>query len=116
MIDGVSGWGQLVVSGRLWLFVCMPRVGGKHSGMPLSPPLPLSPCATQGPLPEPAYSHAQRWGRAFVPEPLGTEFLFLPAQRLALCGDACTGSSVEAAWRSGRAAGDAVARMLLSAA
>ena len=70
----------------------------------------------QGPLPEPVYCHAQRWGRAFVPQPLGSEFLFLPAQRLALCGDACTGSSVEAAWRSGRAAGDAVARMLLDPA
>lgn len=68
----------------------------------------------QGELPEPLYVHAQRWGRAFATQPLGTEVLFLPAQRLVLCGDVCTGSSVEAAWRSGQAAGNAVADMLLA--
>lgn len=45
----------------------------------------------QGALPEPLYTHSQRWGRAFVTEPLGAEMLFLPAQRLVLCGDVCTG-------------------------
>ncbi|PRW57559.1 FAD NAD(P)-binding oxidoreductase family isoform 1 [Chlorella sorokiniana] len=68
----------------------------------------------QGDLPEPLYTHAQRWGRAFATQPLGAEMLFLPAQRLVLCGDVCTGSSVEAAWRSGRAAGNATADMLLA--
>lgn len=70
----------------------------------------------QGALPEPASCHAQRWGRAFAEAPLGSEFLFLPAQRLALCSDAAAGSSLEAAWRSGRSAGAAVAAMLQSAA
>lgn len=47
----------------------------------------------QGELPEPLYVHAQRWGRAFAPQPMGTEMLFLPAQRLVLCGDVCTGAA-----------------------
>lgn len=67
-------------------------------------------------LPQPAYCQAQRWGRAFITEPLGAEFLLLPAQGLALCGDVAVGSGVENAWRSGRAAGEAVGRMLRSAA
>ncbi|KAL4448177.1 hypothetical protein ABPG75_005396 [Micractinium tetrahymenae] len=67
-------------------------------------------------LPQPAYCYAQRWGRAFITEPLGAEFLFLPAQKLALCGDVAMGSGVENAWRSGRAAGEAVGRMLRAAA
>lgn len=54
------------------------------------------------------------WGRAFVTQPLGAEFVLLPAERLALCGDATIGSGVENAWRSGRAAGAAVGRMLRS--
>ncbi|KAI3434661.1 hypothetical protein D9Q98_002725 [Chlorella vulgaris] len=70
----------------------------------------------EGVLPPPASCHAQRWGRAFVASPLGAEFLFLPSQRLALCGDVTAGSSIESAWRSGRAAGDAVAAMLLASA
>lgn len=84
------------------------------------PPLPWRNCTSppqQGyALPQPAYSYAQRWGRAFVTEPLGAEFLFLPAQKLALCGDVAMGSGVENAWRSGRAAGEAVGRMLRPAA
>ncbi|PSC73118.1 FAD NAD(P)-binding oxidoreductase family isoform 1 [Micractinium conductrix] len=76
----------------------------------------MRPFLPGGTLPRPAYTHAQRWGRAFVTEPLGAEFLFLPAQRLALCGDVATGSGVEAAWRGGRAAGAAVASMLRSEA
>ena len=73
---------------------------------------PFSSDCLQAPLPEPAYCHSQRWGRAFAAEPLGTEFLFLPSQRLALCGDVAAGSSIEAAWRSGQAAGGSVGRML----
>ncbi|KAL4441882.1 hypothetical protein ABPG77_003798 [Micractinium sp. CCAP 211/92] len=69
----------------------------------------------QGALPAPVHVSAQRWGRAFVAEPLGAELLFLPAQRLALCGDVAAGSGVEAAWRSGRAAGAAVGRLLRAA-
>ncbi|KAL4433913.1 hypothetical protein ABPG75_000354 [Micractinium tetrahymenae] len=69
----------------------------------------------QGALPEPVHVSAQRWGRAFVTEPLGAELLFLPAQRLALCSDVAAGGGVEAAWRSGRAAGETVGRMLRSA-
>lgn len=63
-------------------------------------------------MPQPIYCRAHWWGRAFVNEPLGSEFLLLPAQRLALCGDVALGSGVEKAWRSGRAAGEAVGRML----
>jgi predicted NAD/FAD-dependent oxidoreductase len=47
-----------------------------------------------------------------VAQPLGTELLFLPSQGVVLCGDTAAGSSVEAAWRSGRAAGNAVAALL----
>lgn len=77
------------------------------------PPSSPSPRSWQGfALPQPIYCSAHWWDRAFVDEPLGSEFLFLPAQRLALCGDVALGSGVEKAWRSGRAAGDAVGRML----
>jgi len=69
-------------------------------------------CCLQA-LPQPAYLHAQRWGRGFNQRPLGVACLAAPKQRFVACGDFCLGPLVEDAWLSGRAAADKIAAALL---
>lgn len=73
----------------------------------------------QGGIGQPSYIHAQRWGRAFITEPLEVECAAVPEFAFAACGDFCGGGGsggrdgkrtpVEAAWLSGVAAAEAVA-------
>jgi renalase len=63
-------------------------------------------------LPKPAHSLAHRWRYAFAPEASGRDCHIDSKQRLLLAGDWCVGNRAEAAFISGRAAGEACHALL----
>jgi predicted NAD/FAD-dependent oxidoreductase len=63
-------------------------------------------------LGEPVHAEIHRWLYARVEQVLGVHCVFDADARLAFCGDYCLGPRVEAAFDSGRAAGEALRRAL----
>eukprot|EP00878_Enallax_costatus_P045432 GHUV01054729.1.p1 GENE.GHUV01054729.1~~GHUV01054729.1.p1 ORF type:complete len:202 (+),score=84.88 GHUV01054729.1:274-879(+) len=66
----------------------------------------------QGRLQEPAFVQVHRWGSAFPANPFGSPCLTAESAQLAACGDFCLGAGVENAVLSGKAAAEAMIRML----
>ncbi|MGF1456438.1 MAG: NAD(P)/FAD-dependent oxidoreductase [Alphaproteobacteria bacterium] len=61
-------------------------------------------------VPDPVYLAAHRWRYARVEAALDTPCLFDPGRGVGACGDWCLGPTVEDAWMSGEALGEAVTR------
>lgn len=61
-------------------------------------------------LPRPLVADVHRWRHARVETALGEAFLFDRDAAIGFCGDWCLEARAEAAWRSGRALGEAIGR------